>query len=296
MAITAVAALASAGSVAAGIVAIETIATIAAVVSVVGAVTDNKALKKIGMGMGLAAMGSSLMASSGSAATAAGDAALGASESAAAASEASGAIASQTGQGALAGASDLGNAAIGGVDATSALNAAPLAGMESAPAALAGGAENVASGLSSLAPETTNIISQSPTANSAFSAGENIGKIGENLGNVSTPFNTVANDLAIKSPSIESSNSFFGDAFDKTSSWLDKNKTMANTLMQVGGQALSGAARGEAEQKAYDLQTQAMKFNQQQILNQSAIPKLNNNFNYNYARNGQGIIFNANKG
>jgi len=57
---------------------------------------------------------------------------------------------------------------------------------------------------------------------------------------------------------------------------------------------LSGAAKGEAEQRQYDLQKQQTDFAQQQIKNQSAVPTLKNNFNPNYVRSGQGIIFNAN--
>lgn len=288
MAITAVAALASAGSVAAGIVAIETIATIAAVVSVVGTVTDNKTLKKIGMGMGVAAMGASLMTSAGSGATAigAGEASALGTESTLAATEATNSLASASTNNLLAGTEAMINAPVPVADMGSLLSgAAPL----QAPA-MASAAPLATEAASQVATQAASqVANMAPTANSAFSAGE--------IGNIQAPFDTASKigDVGnLPNVGVSDSKGFFGDAFDKTSAWLDKNKTLANTLTQVGGQMLSGAAKGEAEQRQFDLQKQQMEFNQQQIANQSAVPTLKNNFNPNYVRSGQGIIFNAN--
>lgn len=302
MAIAGIAALASAGGVAAGIVAIETLAIIATVTSVVGAVTGNKTLQKLGMGMGLASAGASLLASAEGAAGAAASTAVdqSAAETARLAAGEATAAAGETAAGNL-----ITQEATGGIvsNATSAFDSS-LAGapdIMGAPSTLAGEsatqATSIANAPTAAAVETANATNA--TANSAF-----------NAGNITTPVDTAAN-LGVSAPSspydmasfggkdpfganeILKPKSFFGDTWDKTSAWFEKNPKLGNTLLQVGGNIASGIAKSAEADRLYELQSTQLQMQQQQAANAKSIPTINSMVNPNYVRSGPGIVSNA---
>lgn len=302
MAITAVAAVASVGGVAAGIVAVETLAIVATVTSVVGAVTGNKTLQKIGMGMGLASAGASILSSAG--------------ESAATVSSE---VASQNAvEHAAAETSNLASrfpAPESLANQTSTLANAPSA--VSVDAGLAGAPDLIANtnATSFVPPETQGIVSnaaqQTAAATEAAKSGtsaassldvgapttpsDSVAKLGANA--PSGPTSPYDASLGGKDPfganTIDNSKNFFSNTWDKTSAWLEKNPKTANTLLQVGGNIATGIAKSAEADRLYGLQSQQLQMQQQQAANAKAVPTIGSIINPNYVRSGPGIVSSA---
>lgn len=301
MAITAIAALASAGGVAAGVVAIETLAIIATVTSVVGAVTGNKTLQKIGMGMGLASAGAGMLASSEGAAGAAANTAL--DQSAAETARLAGK------ESILAGAENastnlVAQEATGGIvsNATSAIDTS-LAGapdvMGVTPLADEAAQATSIANTPTAAAEASNATNA--TSNSAFKVGDittpsdSVAKMGANA--PTGPTSPYDSSLGGKDPfganTVDDTKSFFGNAWDKTTSWLDKNPKTANTLLQVGGNIATGIAKSAEADRLYALQSQQLQMQQKQAANANSVPTIGSIINPNYVRSGPGIVSNA---
>jgi hypothetical protein len=282
IAITAVAAIAGAGAVAEGIVAVETLATIATVTSVVGAITGSKALMSLGAGMGLGAIGANLAglgeaATESSVATTATDAAQNAGTTAAdSATNAAGAAGDS---GAVTGA--VADPAAGitqtPLDGSAAVNAgASPAAAETAEPIGDGGASAATSSAPAAdtgATQATPDVSapSSPDAPAGPSAPSSPADQIQNPGDF-TRYDRA--NYPVNNGGFQSSGGFFGDTIGKVSSWMDKNKTLASGLMNLGGGALQGASKMYEADRQYDINQSLLQLKQQQAANAKAQPTI----------------------
>lgn len=259
MAVTAVAAIGSGALAATGAVAVSTLAWVAVGATVVGMITKNQNLMKIGGGIGLgAALGSLAGPSYGAEAVAADDVAA---QKAAADSMAARQASDPQAWAAMSGASaDAGAGAAGAVDlsATDLAGSGGYASAGAAPAPAQGIINAEAPTVASAAPTTT----QAPdTAMPASSTGA--GPTGQNPNAATDPNSIQAqNDAAVKGPTSGMSasemgsgqygGSSAGQTLKPPSNWFSEiwnglSPTGKAGLVQVGGQALAGAAKGAAD-------------------------------------------------